>query len=106
MAELPGWDRSRLGTAATADVEAARVLVYARVLEPVLSIPVDVQLEVLEAEGITDARRRKRKADALRSKRRATLLSLRADQQRYRTLLELDASDDAELETDEPEAVT
>lgn len=36
MAELPGWDRDRLRTAAPADVAAARLQVYVRQWRPLL----------------------------------------------------------------------
>jgi hypothetical protein len=98
MAELPGWDRTRLGTAATADVEAARMLVYARVLEPTITEPYDAHLEVLEIESIDNAKVREQKAKHHTARRKKALQAAIRDQKRHRLLLGLDEPDDDEEE--------
>lgn len=102
MAELPGWDRSRLLTAPTADVEAARMLVYARVLAPSIVEPLDSHLEALAIEAIESPKRREQKVKSHRRKRRNALLRAKDDQARHRQLLGLDDPDDDP--DDEPDA--
>lgn len=50
MAELPGWDRGRLAMASASDLEAARLIVYARAWGPMVREDIAGRIESLEAE--------------------------------------------------------
>lgn len=91
MAELPGWDRGRLATAAPADVEAARWLVYARARAPEIRRDLAGDIEALELGGreltaLQQRQLRGRAIEELRAAQRA--------QAELRVVLELD--DDGE----------
>lgn len=94
MAELPGWDRPRLGLAEDADVEAARMIVYARAMRGPVTEDIAGQIEVLEIETTESPKARERK---VKSHQRHTLGELRkalARQRTYRGLLGLDDPDE------------
>lgn len=88
MAELPGWDRSRLAVAAPSDVEAARVQIYARRVKPLLDIDVDRQLLDLARE---ERPATKAQLAAERARRREELHQLRKMQAGIRENLGLEA---------------
>jgi hypothetical protein len=95
MAELPGWDRARLATAAPADVTAARWLVYARVMAPGIAFDFPGAIHSLELAGMKPQQRER--ADA--SDRRAQLHELHAGKRKQlqnRALLRLDEPDEAD----------
>lgn len=93
MAELPGWDRDRLATADPRDVAAARHLIFARVLAPVIrrNFPGEIRELELKMPG-----RRHSEAE-VRSELKRSIEELRAGERRqatFRELLGLDEPDD------------
>lgn len=99
MAELPGWDRARLATAPGPDVEAARWIVYGRVLAPEIHFDYPGAMHSLDlADMKPESEERARRAD--RKIARQQLRAAAERQQAYRRLLRLDEPDDAEESTD------
>lgn len=90
MAELPGWDRDRLAVAPPRDVEAARLLVYARARAPEIRRDLAGDITRLERidhpiSKVTERAERSRAVEELRAAQR-----VQAD---LRALLELDDED-------------
>jgi hypothetical protein len=100
MLERPGWDRARLEVASTADVEAARMLLYARAMAPIVQEPYAARLEVAEIEA-KKGKAREAAARRHESRRRETLAQAIRHQALIREALGLDVDDDAEAD-DEP----
>jgi hypothetical protein len=92
MAELPGWDRERLATARPADVAAARVIVYARRVQPLLAVDVPSRIRDIERMD-RPASRATARAERARDVER--LRELERTQVELRKVLDLDAEDDA-----------
>lgn len=93
MALLPGWDRQRLEAADPADVEAARWLVFAQGVKPIVDDDIDGQLEQL-AQADMEPKARERRGKHLRAKAREALHKRRTQQDAIRKILELDAEAD------------
>lgn len=93
MAELPGWDRHRLANADPRDVEAARLLVYARARRPEIRADLDGQIEQLELAGLDGDAHRLRAAH-IRNRHLAATRAEKATQAALRAALELDVTDD------------
>jgi hypothetical protein len=70
MAELPGWDRARLDTAPEPDVAAARLIVFAREVKPLLQRDFAAEIDELKERSpreqeIHDKRMRAKARDQL-----------------------------------------
>lgn len=94
MAFLPGWDRGRLMTADPADVEAARWIVYAQALKPIVDADIEGGLEQLVQADMTPKARESRQKSQ-RAKARERFAQARRQQAEVRAALELDAEDEA-----------
>lgn len=90
MADLPGWDRARLAVAAPSDVEAARFLIYAQRVKPILQVDVDRRLIEL---GREERPATKTQLQAERGREREELHQLRKLQADIRGILGLDEGD-------------
>lgn len=89
MALLPGWDRARLELARPSDVEAARLLVYAQRVKPILEVDVDQRLLELYREDHPPS---KAQISADRARRREELHQLRKLQASVREILGLEGA--------------
>lgn len=91
MAELPGWDRGRLATAPERDVEAARLLVYARARAPEIrrDIEGDIRQVTRMGQKVSELDIALDRRDALRE-----LTAAKDRQADLRRALELDEDDD------------
>lgn len=88
MALLPGWDRARLEMASPSDVAAARLLVYAQRVRPILEVDVDDRLTELARE---ERPATKSQLQLERARRREELHQLRKLQLGIRGVLGLEA---------------
>ncbi len=93
MAELPGWNRDRLATAPPRDVEAARLLVYARARGPEIRRDIKGDIERIERMGNTPnkAQEAMDRMHAIRD-----LTEAQRHQADLRRLLGLDDAEDAD----------
>ncbi len=92
MAELPGWDRDRLAVAPASDVEAARMLVYARARAPEIRRDIAGDIERIKRIGRTPNKAQ----DALdRMEAIRELAEAQRHQSDLRRVLELDEPDEA-----------
>lgn len=93
MALLPGWDRARLLTADPADVAAARWIVFAQALRPIVERDIEGAIEQL-ARADMEPRARERQERHARARARESLAGARRHQAEMRALLELDDVDE------------
>lgn len=91
MAELPGWDRGRLDHALPADVEAARWIVFARKVQPVIAV--DFPRRIRDIERI-DRPASPMALRAERAREREELAQSQRLQSSYRAALGLDEPDE------------
>lgn len=94
MAHLPGWDRTRLALAEAADVAAARWIVFAREMRPIVTADYAGQREALARADITDAKSLERVARQARARARAALIDAERNQAEIRKVLGLDDEDE------------
>ena len=73
MAELPGWTRDRLAAARPADVAAARLIVYVRRFDSLLTRDFRSELAEVEAAGLKDPKQVERHERARRGRLREAL---------------------------------
>lgn len=92
MAELPGWDRDRLALASPRDVAAARLIVFARKVEPIVSEDFAGKRRELAMAKMTADRRAREEAN-LRLEADRRLAKAQALQAEIRKSLELDEAD-------------
>lgn len=93
MAELPGWDRDRLASSPGSDVEAARWQIYARVVEPQISIDYPEAIRRRELSEMS-ARSRAREEKAQLGRDKETLRTGQRNQAELRKALLLDNEDE------------
>lgn len=100
MAELPGWDRTRLGTAAEADVAAARWQIYARVVAPEVTVDYEAKIHDAEVAGMKG----KQYDAVVADDRKKAIRAWRAAQPEQRRLRRLLLLDEADGELEEADA--